>query len=61
MIANNAEQNQRQILDCTQAIAFLGTPHRGSDLASWANLVANLVNTARRAQQGHLRHAKTTI
>jgi hypothetical protein len=54
VIANNAEQNQSQILDCTWAIAFLGTPHRGSDLASWATLAANLVNTAKRANKAIL-------
>jgi protein SERAC1 len=54
VIANNAEQNQSRILDCTQVIAFLGTPHRGSDLASWATLAANLVNTAKRANRAIL-------
>jgi protein SERAC1 len=54
VIANNAEQNQSRILDCTRAIAFLGTPHRGSDLANWATLAANLVNTARRTNRAIL-------
>jgi hypothetical protein len=34
-MASNAEKDERKILDCTHAIAFLGTPHRGSDLADW--------------------------
>lgn len=37
----NADNNLRQpdeksVADCTRRIAFLGTPHRGSDKAHWA-------------------------
>lgn len=42
-MAHNAELHQRKILDCTRAIAFLGTPHRGSHLASWASIAGNMV------------------
>ena len=48
-VANNAEQHERRILECTKAIAFLGTPHRGSDLASWATIVGNMVKVLKSA------------
>ncbi|KAK4941922.1 hypothetical protein LTR10_018252 [Elasticomyces elasticus] len=35
---NNPEPHLRAIYESTVAIAFLGTPHGGSDLASWARL-----------------------
>ncbi len=38
---NSAELHIRQILECTTAIAFLGTPHCGSDLARWAKMFGN--------------------
>ncbi|KAI9676686.1 MAG: hypothetical protein M1829_003005 [Trizodia sp. TS-e1964] len=53
-VSNNAEANQRQILDCTHAIAFLGTPHRGSALASWAALAANLASVAKKVNKSIL-------
>ena len=31
-----AEDHERQLHRCTRAVAFLGTPHRGSDLATFA-------------------------
>ncbi|MCJ1277339.1 hypothetical protein MMC21_005151 [Puttea exsequens] len=45
--SNNAEQHERRVLECTQAIAFLGTPHRGSELASWATIAGNMVNVVK--------------
>ncbi|MCJ1231793.1 hypothetical protein MMC12_008472 [Toensbergia leucococca] len=48
-VANNAEQHERRILECTKAIAFLGTPHRGSDLASWATIAGNMVKVVKPA------------
>ncbi len=48
-MANNAEQHERRVLECTKAIAFLGTPHRGSDLASWATIAGNMVKVVKRA------------
>src|SRR5207248_407447 len=35
---NHPEQHLRTISEHTRAIAFLGTPHTGSVLASWAKL-----------------------
>ena len=41
-------KHEKQILDYTRAVAFLGTPHRGSDLASWGTIVGNMVNLVKR-------------
>lgn len=38
--------NYGDILDSTIGIVFMGTPHRGSDLASWGLILTSLVNTA---------------
>lgn len=38
--------NYGDILDSTIGIVFMGTPHRGSDLASWGLMATNLVNAA---------------
>ena len=48
-VANSAEQHERRVLECTKAIAFLGTPHRGSDLASWATIAGNMIKLVTRA------------
>ena len=48
-VANNAEQHEKRVLEYTRAIAFLGTPHRGSELASWAIIAANMVKVVKRA------------
>ncbi|KAL2851263.1 ankyrin repeat-containing domain protein [Aspergillus pseudodeflectus] len=45
----DAEAHIRQIAECTLAIAFIGTPHHGSDLASWAKLATRLAGVVRRA------------
>lgn len=37
---NSAEPHLRNVFQSTKAIAFLGTPHRGSDLAKWAKIPA---------------------
>ncbi|KAI9772504.1 MAG: hypothetical protein M1840_000709 [Geoglossum simile] len=47
-IAANSEQHQKHILDYTRAIAFLGTPHRGSELANWATIAGNMINVLKR-------------
>jgi len=44
LLCNNpSEDAQRGILQSTRAIAFLGTPHAGADLAKFAAAVANIV------------------
>ncbi|KAL4863696.1 hypothetical protein BDV12DRAFT_23101 [Aspergillus spectabilis] len=44
----DAEAHIRQIAECTIAIAFIGTPHHGSDLASWARLATRLASVVGR-------------
>lgn len=44
VVCNNpAEEAQRDILSSTCGIAFLGTPHAGSDLEKFGTAVANIV------------------
>ncbi|MCJ1263639.1 hypothetical protein MMC22_003509 [Lobaria immixta] len=40
---NSAEKYLQNILTCTRGILFLGTPHGGSGLATWAVLLAKYV------------------
>jgi hypothetical protein len=43
-ISNNAENHLRKVLNCTRAIAFLGTPHCGSKLADWVTIGGHLLS-----------------
>ncbi|OBT95600.1 hypothetical protein VE01_05937 [Pseudogymnoascus verrucosus] len=43
LCTNPTEDAQKDILSSTRGIAFLGTPHAGSDLARFATAVANFV------------------
>jgi protein SERAC1 len=47
-VSNIAEDHQKKILQCTRAIAFLGTPHRGSGLASLAVFAGNMATPFKR-------------
>ncbi|TLD25152.1 hypothetical protein PspLS_05891 [Pyricularia sp. CBS 133598] len=38
--------NYGDIVDSTIGIVFMGTPHRGSDLASWGLILTSLINSA---------------
>jgi protein SERAC1 len=38
---NTPEPHLQGIFDCTKAIAFLGTPHKGSWMADWAKIPAS--------------------
>ncbi|KAF8545005.1 hypothetical protein BDD12DRAFT_937273 [Trichophaea hybrida] len=40
---NSAEPHLQNILECTYGILFLGTPHSGSGLARWAELLAKSI------------------
>ena len=40
---NSAEKHLQKILACTRGILFLGTPHGGSGLATWAELLAKSI------------------
>jgi hypothetical protein len=46
---NSAEPHMMKILECTRAIAFLGTPHCGSNLASWASTFSNFANLMKKS------------
>ena len=39
----SAQRHLREIEQSTIAIAYLGTPHAGSDLATWAAIGANIM------------------
>jgi len=45
---NSAESHIQQIGHCTIAIAFLGTPHHGADLAAWAKFGTNIAQIVKR-------------
>ncbi|PVH70110.1 hypothetical protein DL98DRAFT_598090 [Cadophora sp. DSE1049] len=38
------EKRMKSVLDCTEAIIFMGTPHSGSHLANWGGTLAKLVS-----------------
>jgi len=40
--SSNAKR-MRSVLDCTEAIIFMGTPHFGSHLANWGRTLAKLL------------------
>ena len=44
--ADRAEEfpNKRQVYFSTKALFFLGTPHRGSNLAGWCEIARGLAN-----------------
>lgn len=46
ILAHEADAFYGDILRAAKGIIFMGTPHRGSELASWAVLFSNLVNAA---------------
>lgn len=43
-----AENYLKDLLEYTYAIAFMGTPHAGSDLAQWAGILTRLSNILRK-------------
>lgn len=43
-----AENYLKDLLEYTSAIAFMGTPHAGSDLAQWAGILTRLSNILRK-------------
>ncbi|MCJ1391030.1 hypothetical protein MMC18_003891 [Xylographa bjoerkii] len=42
MSRNSSIEYRQKIIDCTRGIAFLGTPHAGSDLSKWARWVTRV-------------------
>lgn len=47
----SAEKHIQQVGHCAIAIAFLGTPHFGADLASWATFGTNIANVVKRTNK----------
>lgn len=43
----SAEPHLHSIVDCTHGILFMGTPHAGSALASWAYMLALTVGAVK--------------
>lgn len=48
---SKAEKHIQQVGHCAIAIAFLGTPHFGADLASWATFGNNIANIVKRTNK----------
>jgi protein SERAC1 len=44
---NSAESHLYKIVENTRGIVFMGTPHAGADLASWAALFTNFTSLLR--------------
>jgi hypothetical protein len=44
-MAHESDKHYGEILQSCTGIVFMGTPHRGADLASWGALLSRLVNT----------------
>ncbi|KFY20606.1 hypothetical protein V491_03571 [Pseudogymnoascus sp. VKM F-3775] len=52
---NPSEEAQSDILSSTYGVAFLGTPHAGSDLEKFATAVANVVSLVKKLNKKLLR------
>jgi pimeloyl-ACP methyl ester carboxylesterase len=52
---NTSEKHLCQIEHCTAGIIFLGVPHCGADLASWAYFGTQMVNLLKRANKNIVR------
>jgi hypothetical protein len=48
---NDEKPHIRDIYDSTIAIAFLGTPHRGANLANWAAWLGRYTNMLKKTNQ----------
>ena len=48
MSESSCDEHLKQVDRCTIAIAFLGTPHRGSGLAPFAKVVANILKACQK-------------
>lgn len=46
---NSVEEHIQKVHECTAAIAFLGTPHFGADMAKWAAFGSQMTNTFKRS------------
>lgn len=48
---NSAEAHLRQVLESTEGICFMGTPHCGSQLADWAKVVTSVARLVKRLNE----------
>lgn len=48
---NSAEPHHRQILEATEGIIFMGTPHCGSQLADWAKIGTSMSKLVKRLNE----------
>ncbi len=48
---NAVERHIHQVERCTAGIVFIGVPHHGADLGSWAHLGTQIANLPRRANK----------
>jgi hypothetical protein len=48
---NSAEAHHRQILESTEGIVFMGTPHCGSQLADWAKIGTSMAKLVKRLNE----------
>ena len=48
---NSAERHLTQVLESTDGICFLGTPHCGSDLAQWGKVVTSVTKMVKRLDE----------
>ncbi|KAI1468752.1 uncharacterized protein F4812DRAFT_470599 [Daldinia caldariorum] len=44
LVRANERNFYKEILSCVQGVAFLGTPHQGSEAANWAQILANMLD-----------------
>jgi hypothetical protein len=51
---NNPEAHLRSVFNCTKGIIFIGTPHKGSWMADWANIPAQAVGLVKSANKSLL-------
>ena len=56
---NNPEPHLRGIFDCTRAIVFMGTPHRGSWMADWAKIPASALGIVKSTNKSLLEILET--
>src|SRR2546421_907517 len=49
-MAHEADNHYGDILRACSGIIFMGTPHRGSDIASWTAVLSRIINIATLSQ-----------
>ncbi|KAK3374310.1 Alpha/Beta hydrolase protein [Lasiosphaeria ovina] len=57
---NNPEPHLRGIFDCIRGVIFMGTPHKGSWMADWAQLPASAVGLVKSTNKSLLETLQTS-